>query len=52
METFNIILTKVVGGDALFKLALANDLDLEDLIGANPQLGPDFDLIFPGDGVC
>jgi Cu-Zn family superoxide dismutase len=46
------ILTKVVGGDTLFKLALANDLDLEDLIGANPQLGPDFDLIFPGDEVC
>jgi LysM repeat protein len=46
------ILTKVVGGDTLFKLALANDLELQDLIDANSQLGPDYDLIFPGDQVC
>jgi LysM repeat protein len=46
------LLTKVVGGDTLYKLALANDLELKDLIDANSQLGPDFDLIFPGDQVC
>jgi LysM repeat protein len=46
------LLTKVVGGDTLYKLALANDLELQDLIDANGQLGPDYDLIFPGDQVC
>jgi LysM repeat protein len=45
------ILTKVKSGDTLYKLALANDLELNTLIAANAQLGPDFDLIFPGDQV-
>lgn len=46
------ILTRVKCGDTLYELALANDLSLETMIEANPQLGPDYDLIFPGDQVC
>lgn len=46
------ILTKVKAGDTLFQLASANNLELDTIMEANPQLGPDFDLIFPGDQVC
>jgi Cu-Zn family superoxide dismutase len=46
------LLTKVGAGDTLYKLAMANGFSLADLIAANSQLGPNFDLIFPHDEVC
>jgi hypothetical protein len=46
------LLTRVKSGDTLYQLAKKNGLSLDHLIEANPQLGPDYDLIFPGDQVC
>jgi Cu-Zn family superoxide dismutase len=46
------LLTKIKLGDTLYKLAMTNGFSLADLIAANPQLGPNFDLIFPHDEVC
>jgi hypothetical protein len=46
------LLRKVDDGDTLYKMALANNFRLRDLIIANAQLGPNFDLIFKGDEVC
>jgi LysM repeat protein len=46
------ILTRVESCDTLYKLALENNLSLYALISANSHLGPNFNLIFPGDQVC
>jgi LysM repeat protein len=46
------LLTRVQFGDTLYQLAKTNDFSLDHLIEVNPQLGPDYDLIFPGDQVC
>ena len=41
-----------MNGDTLMAMAETHDVSYQELVDANPQLGPNFDLIFPGDEVC